>query len=86
MNPQGFQIVETLTEIGQQHQATPAQTAIAWVLAQPGITSAIIGASRPEQLDGNLAAFDVDLDDELIEACEAAWWSLPRRPVIEGYR
>ena len=60
--------------------------AVAWVLAQPGITSAIIGASKPDQLDANLAALHVEFDDELSEACEAAWWSLPRRPVQEGYR
>ena len=29
---------------------------------------------------------DVTFDDELTAACEAAWWSLPRRPVLEGYR
>ena len=34
----------------------------------------------------NLAAFDVEFDDALKAACEAAWWSLPRRPVQEGYR
>jgi aryl-alcohol dehydrogenase-like predicted oxidoreductase len=60
--------------------------AVAWVLKQPGITSAIIGASKPEQLDANLAAFSIELDEELTEACESAWWSLPRKPVAEGYR
>ena len=60
--------------------------AIAWVLKQPGITSALIGASKPAQLDANLAAFDVAFDDELTAACDAAWWSLPRQPVQEGYR
>ena len=60
--------------------------AVSWVLRQPGITSAIIGASRPAQLAANLAAFDVPWDDALVSACDAVWWSLPRRPVIEGYR
>ena len=60
--------------------------AVAWVLAQPGVSTAIIGASRPDQLDANLAALDVTLDDELREICDAAWWSLPRRPVSDGYR
>ncbi len=60
--------------------------AVAWVLAQPGITSAIVGASKPAQLDDTLAAAGLQLDDELREACDAAWWQLPRRPVIEGYR
>ena len=59
---------------------------IAWVLEQPGISSVIIGASRPDQLDASFAALDVKLDDELREACDAVWWRLPRRPVVEGYR
>jgi aryl-alcohol dehydrogenase-like predicted oxidoreductase len=53
--------------------------AVAWVLAQPGITSAIVGASRPEQLDETLAAVDVTLTDAERAACDEAWYSLPRR-------
>jgi aryl-alcohol dehydrogenase-like predicted oxidoreductase len=48
------------------------------VLAQPGITSAIVGASRPEQLDDSLKAVDVTLNAAEIEACTLAWYSLPR--------
>jgi aryl-alcohol dehydrogenase-like predicted oxidoreductase len=54
--------------------------AVAWVLAQPGITSAIIGASRPEQLAESLAAVDMTLDDAEREVCNLAWYSLPRTP------
>lgn len=57
-----------------------ATASVAWVLAQPGVTSAIVGASRPEQLDETLAAAELTLDAEAIAACEAVWWSLPRRP------
>jgi aryl-alcohol dehydrogenase (NADP+) len=39
--------------------------AVAWVLANPVVTSAIIGASRPEQLGDTLAAADVKLDGGL---------------------
>jgi aryl-alcohol dehydrogenase (NADP+) len=60
--------------------------AIAWVLAQPGITSAIIGASRPEQLGSSLAAAALELDEQLKTLCDGLWWRLPRRPVVEGYR
>ena len=41
------------------------QMAIAWVLANPVITSPIVGASRPEQLDDALAAVEKDLDPAL---------------------
>jgi aryl-alcohol dehydrogenase (NADP+) len=81
-----FAAVERLKSVVQGRGLDMVSIAVAWVLAQHGITSAIIGASRPEQLDANLAALEVSFDDELREACEAAWWSLPRRPVEEGYR
>ena len=51
LNKQGFDIIDTLTEIANQHQSTPAQTALAWILANPTITSAIVGANRVAQLD-----------------------------------
>src|SRR5262249_40036499 len=54
------------------------QVAVAWVLAQAVITSAIVGASKPEQLDESLAAIDVKLTPEELEACNLAWFSLPR--------
>ena len=56
------------------------------MIRQPGITSAIIGASRADQLDANVAALEVTWDDELTKGCDALWWQLPRRPVTEGYR
>jgi aryl-alcohol dehydrogenase-like predicted oxidoreductase len=52
--------------------------AVAWVLQQPGITGAIVGASRPEQLDDSLAGATLSLDAEEREACNLAWFSLPR--------
>jgi aryl-alcohol dehydrogenase-like predicted oxidoreductase len=81
-----FQAVETLKQVVEGKGLNMVSVAVGWVLQQPGITSAIIGASKPEQLDANLAAPDVLFDDELTAACEAAWWSLPRKPVAEGYR
>ena len=81
-----FHAVEALKRVVEGKNLNMVSVAVAWVLKQPGITSAIIGASRPEQLDANLEALNVSFDDELEAACEAAWWSLPRRPVEEGYR
>ena len=40
------------------------------MLAQPGITSAIVGASRPEQLDDNAGAAGVRLDDDVLAAVD----------------
>jgi aryl-alcohol dehydrogenase-like predicted oxidoreductase len=60
-----------------------AQVALAWVLAQPGITSVIVGASSLEQLDDNLAAAALELTAAELAALDAAtalapiypaWW------------
>ena len=81
-----FDAVEALRPAADSRGIELASVAVAWAIAQPGVTSAIVGASRPEQLDASLAAVDVELDEGLRAACDAAWWTLPRRPVIEGYR
>jgi aryl-alcohol dehydrogenase-like predicted oxidoreductase len=81
-----FRAVERLAKECEARGLSIVSVAVAWVLAQEGVTSAIIGASRPEQLAASLAAPDVALDPELLEVCEELWWQLPRRPVIEGYR
>lgn len=54
------------------------RVAVAWVLQQSGVTSAIVGASRPDQLDESLAAVDFSFDDAEREMCHLAWFSLPR--------
>jgi aryl-alcohol dehydrogenase-like predicted oxidoreductase len=81
-----FEAVEILKANVADRGLNLVSVAVAWVLAQKGITAAIIGASRPEQLDANLAALEVKFDAELRAACDAAWWQLPRIPVVEGYR
>ena len=81
-----FDAVDALARAVAERDVSMVAVAVAWVLRQAGITSAIIGVSRAEQLDANLAALEVDFDDALIEACDALWWQLPRRPVAEGYR
>ncbi len=81
-----FDAVEELRPLAESRGVAMASIAVAWVIAQAGVTSAIVGASRPDQLDASLAAVDLQMDDGLKAACDALWWSLPRRPVVEGYR
>jgi aryl-alcohol dehydrogenase (NADP+) len=81
-----FEVVEELAKLAEARGHSLVSVAVAWVLAQPAISSAIIGASRPDQLEASCAALEIELDEELREACDAAWWKLPRRPVVEGYR
>jgi myo-inositol catabolism protein IolS len=56
--------VEQLKPIAEKHGATTGQLAIAWVLAQPGITSAIVGARTPEQVEDNAKAANIQLSPE----------------------
>lgn len=64
MNEQGFAAVDKLEEIGSAHGATIAQTAIAWVLANPAVDSAIIGANSVEQLEDTLKGAEISLTAE----------------------
>jgi aryl-alcohol dehydrogenase-like predicted oxidoreductase len=81
-----FDAVEQLRPACEARGVSMATVAVAWAIAQPGVTSAIVGASRPEQLDASLRAPAFALDDGLRELCESLWWGIPRRPVVEGYR
>jgi aryl-alcohol dehydrogenase-like predicted oxidoreductase len=73
-----FEAVEHLRRFFGPRGRSLVQVAVAWVLAQPGMTAAIVGASRPEQLDESLAAVNLTLNADEIEACDLAWYSLPR--------
>lgn len=64
MNEQGFSAVDKLEEIGQTHEATIAQTAIAWVLANPAVSSAIIGANNIAQLEDTVKGATIRLSKE----------------------
>ncbi len=81
-----FDAVAGFREAAEARGHAPASVAVAWVLAQPGVTSAIVGATSADQLSASLAAVDVEFDDELRTICDKIWWDLPRRPVVEGYR
>lgn len=63
----GFDAVEALDEIAKKRGATVPQVALAWLLAQPGVTSIIIGANKMSQLEDNLKAADLELSTEEVE-------------------
>ena len=73
-----MQAVEELKAFCQEHHIDIAQLAIAWVLAQPAITSAIVGASKPEHLEQTLPAVDLVLDEQMRAVCDDIWYRLPR--------
>lgn len=69
---QGFQLVERMREIAAGHGASVAQVALAWLLAKPAVTSIILGASKPHQLDDNLGCLSVTLTEDEMTALDAA--------------
>jgi 1-deoxyxylulose-5-phosphate synthase len=62
--------VERLRPIAGGLGVTMAQLALAWILREPNVASAIVGASRPEQLRDNAAASGVELDDATLQAID----------------
>ncbi len=58
LSDQGLATLRTLNQIAQDRGQSLAQLAIQWTLRDPVVASALVGASRPEQLDENLAALD----------------------------
>jgi aryl-alcohol dehydrogenase-like predicted oxidoreductase len=64
--------VQRLGPIADGLGITTAQLALAWILRESNVASAIVGASRPEQLRDNAAASGIDLDDGTLRAIEDA--------------
>ncbi|HEY6389913.1 MAG TPA: aldo/keto reductase [Bryobacteraceae bacterium] len=60
--PSDFAVVNRLSEIAAKRGAPNAQIALAWILAQPGVTSPIVGASKMQHLDDAIAALSLKLD------------------------
>lgn len=68
----GFALVEVLREISGAHGASVAQVALAWVLANPAVSSVIVGASKLSQLDDNIAAANILLAPEELARLDKA--------------
>jgi aryl-alcohol dehydrogenase-like predicted oxidoreductase len=60
----GYKIVDVVRAVGSRHGVSPARVALAWLLAQPAITSVIVGARKLDQLHDNIAASDLALTDQ----------------------
>ena len=73
-----LQAVEGLRPLAAEAGCSMAQFALAWVLREPNIASAIIGASRPEQVSDNAAASGLAIDPALFARAEAIVASIPR--------
>jgi aryl-alcohol dehydrogenase-like predicted oxidoreductase len=72
LNPRGLRILAELDAVAGRYGATPAQVAIAWQMAQPGITAPIASATSLAQLQELVAAARLVLDEEAIESLRLA--------------
>ena len=60
--PSDFKVVERVGEVARKRGVSNAQVALAWVLAQPGVTAPIVGASKMQHLEDAVAALQLQLD------------------------
>ncbi|MEW2181564.1 aldo/keto reductase [Streptomyces sp. NPDC005406] len=83
--PANLRLAEALRPVAARHGATVAETALAWVLAWPGITGAIVGTRTPAQVDGWAGAGSVrltptDLDEIAVAITSSGAGTGPVRP------
>ena len=71
MQPQVLRAVQQLKPIAEEAGLTLPQFALAWVLREPNVASAIVGASRPEQVRENAASSGTIVDTQLFQQAEA---------------
>ncbi len=72
LTPDALEKVSRLTAIADGLGMPLSRLALAWILRQPNVASALVGASRPEQIEENVKASGVILDDNTLDAIEEA--------------
>ncbi|PWC56500.1 aldo/keto reductase [Azospirillum sp. TSO22-1] len=72
LNPRGQAILAALDAVAARHAAAPAQVALAWLMARPGLTAPIASATTPDQLEDLISAAHLRLDAEDVERLDAA--------------
>jgi aryl-alcohol dehydrogenase-like predicted oxidoreductase len=77
-NDSSFEAVERLRAFFEARGKSLTHVALAWVLKQRPVTSAIVGATSAEQLRNTLGGVDLQLDAEEMEQCGNIWFDLPR--------
>jgi aryl-alcohol dehydrogenase-like predicted oxidoreductase len=68
---QNWAILETLLQVAKDLGRTPAEVALAWVMSRPCVTSTLVGATRVEQLEKNLATAEVVLPQDALQRLDA---------------
>ena len=80
LRPAILEAVQRLKPLAAEASCTLTQFALAWVLREPNVASAIVGASRPEQLDENAAASGLAIDPALFARAETIVAEVSRQP------
>jgi aryl-alcohol dehydrogenase-like predicted oxidoreductase len=77
INERGLAILKALDAVAGDYSSTPAQVAIAWLIAQPTVTAPIVSATNSDQLSSLFKAVDLQLDDDAIKQLDqASAWRL----------
>ena len=72
-DPRTWKVLDVVTEVAAAHDVSASQVSLAWLAAQPAVTSVILGARTVEQLTDNLGAADLELtEDEITRLSEAS--------------
>src|SRR5215218_6866121 len=86
MNDAALEAVDRLRPVAADAGLSMAEMALAWVLRRPELASAIIGASRPEQIHANAKASDIELTPDTLEAIDEALGDAPvREPTLAPF-
>ena len=72
LNPRGFRILDALEAVAARHKAKPAEVALAWVMARPGVTAPIASATSIEQVLSLVRATELELSAADMDALTSA--------------
>ena len=83
-SPANFKAVAELKKIAEANGRSLVQFSLAWIINNPVVSSAIVGASSAKQLEDNVKAVDIKLTDEEKKACDEVWKELRPPRVFYG--
>ena len=75
--PTDWDVVVTVKKVASERGVSPAQVALAWLLAKRGVTAPIVGATKMQHLEDAIAAADLELSEEEIKILEAPYRAHP---------
>jgi aryl-alcohol dehydrogenase-like predicted oxidoreductase len=77
--PSDWDVVDAVKKVASERGESPARIALAWLIAKPGVTAPIVGATKLKHLEDAVAAVDIELSEAEVEALEAPYRAHPVR-------